>query len=124
MSNLPSWVKPNALALHNGTLFTVQKVQKSRTGGRYFLSPWGNGAGIVFPLSECQVATPDAVPQQAEFLTPNGHRLRVERIPIGFAVSDSTRRIGVSLQEDGLAAAESLARAFDGEVVEVDDDNW
>jgi hypothetical protein len=134
MSNLPSWVKPNAIgsaklrriALHrSGTLFTIQGVKKARNKDSYFLNPWANGGGVTFPLSECRLATPDAVPDRAKYITPNGHQLTVERIPIGFAVSDGKRWFGVSLvQENGLAAAQSLAQAFSGKIVEVDDDNW
>jgi hypothetical protein len=126
MSTLPSWVKPNAVALHqSGTLFTIQGVKKARNKDSYFLNPWVNGGGVTFPLSECQAATPELVPDRAKYITPNGHQLKVERIPIGFAVSDGKRRFGVSLaQENGLAAAQSLAQAFSGEIVEVDHDNW
>ncbi|MBW4541689.1 MAG: hypothetical protein KME43_21455 [Myxacorys chilensis ATA2-1-KO14] len=126
MNSLPDWVKPNAVALHrSGTLFTIQGVKKVRNKDSYFLNPWATGSGVTFPLCECQAATPELVPDQAMYLSPNGHHLKVYRIPIGFAVSGGKRRWGVALpQENGLAAAQSLAQAFSGEIVEVDNDKW
>lgn len=43
MSTLPSWVKPNAIALHqSGVLFPIQRVQSTKGRTSYYLSPWAN----------------------------------------------------------------------------------
>jgi hypothetical protein len=116
---LPSWVKPNAVAFHqSGVLFSVQRVQSTKGRTSYYLSPWANGSGITFPLAECQLATPECVPAKADFITAHGHRLIVERVPAGFVVTDGKKRVGIVLRQgDELAAARSLAQAFDGAVV-------
>ncbi|MBW4422235.1 MAG: hypothetical protein KME13_23970 [Myxacorys californica WJT36-NPBG1] len=129
MNSLPDWVKPSAIALHQSsevcTLFTIQGIKKVRDKDVYFLNPWASGSGITFPLNECQAAKPELIPDVAEYLSPKGHRLQVVRIPIGFAVSLGQWRFGVKLpQENELAAAQNLAQAFSGEIVELDHDDW
>lgn len=124
MNKPPSWLKRGVLVCHlpTSTVFTPEHLH-DRAGTQILTDP----AGQEWKLSECELLQREHLRKGGTFANASGITIAIYPDPRGLILSDGCKRqllrLGVT---DGLAAARSLASAFDGAIYseEVNLDDW